>query len=194
MKKTPPVASTEQSLRIEVGRVPAEGLCIRKALPEDFLRESADQLLIGPGGVLDCHVDRGDENSVHVQGSLAATIPLQCGRCLNPFSYDVAQRLDLFFLPQQGGDAVEDEVELTERDLVVTFYKDGQIDLEEMVREHLLLALPMRRLCSDDCAGLCPTCGVDRNKETCACPAIAAGAGGLSGLADLLGGHKRKQE
>lgn len=189
-RETPPTDANEDQLRIEVGRLPPEGLAIRKRLHEDLIIDGADPLRLGPGGLLDCHVDRGDENSVHVQGALTAMIPLQCGRCLAPFALDVAQRLDLFFLPQQGGDEVEDEVELTERDLVVSFYKDGMIDLGEIVREQLLLALPMRRVCREDCAGLCPTCGVDRNKEACACPIGLGGGGALSGLADLLGGRK----
>ena len=48
-------------------------------------------------------------------------------------------------------------------------YRDEKIDLGEVVREQLYLALPMKPLCQEDCKGLCPVCGVNRNRETCSC-------------------------
>jgi uncharacterized protein len=47
--------------------------------------------------------------------------------------------------------------------------RDGQLDLAPLVRETVLLELDTERLCRDDCAGLCPVCGVDRNRSECSC-------------------------
>jgi len=70
---------------------------------------------------------------------------------------------------EPDADEEEQEVELSDRDMVVAYYDDDRIDLGEMVREQMHLALPLRRLCREDCGGLCPSCGVNRNIESCDC-------------------------
>jgi uncharacterized metal-binding protein YceD (DUF177 family) len=70
----------------------------------------------------------------------------------------------------------EEDVELSDRDMVVAFYRGSQLDLGHMVREQLFLALPMKRLCREACAGLCPACGINRNTGRCDCPPEAADA------------------
>ena len=76
--------------------------------------------------------------------------------------------LDLLFLP--GTDNVgEGERPVEEDDLGVSFYHDDRIDLADVIREQFYLALPMKPLCRADCKGLCPTCGSNRNRETCSC-------------------------
>ena len=78
--------------------------------------------------------------------------------------------------PMLIGDEERTSTELFEdrspidRDMVVAFYRGNQLDLGLTVREQLFLALPMKRLCRADCAGLCPTCGVNRNEVRCDCP------------------------
>ena len=64
----------------------------------------------------------------------------------------------------------EEGAELQDRDLVVTFYRADILDLAGVVREQILLAQPMKRLCREDCKGVCPTCGADRNLTNCGCP------------------------
>jgi uncharacterized protein len=76
--------------------------------------------------------------------------------------------VDALYLPaaQRLGD--EDE-EIAGEDLGVSYYEEDVINLAELVREQCYLALPMKPLCREDCRGLCPVCGVNRNRETCAC-------------------------
>ena len=61
------------------------------------------------------------------------------------------------------------EREVGEEDLDTSVYRDDQIDLNEVLREQFYLALPMKPLCREDCAGLCPKCGTNRNTGTCSC-------------------------
>jgi uncharacterized protein len=77
----------------------------------------------------------------------------------------------------------EDE-ELTAADLDLDFYTGEVIDLESIIREQIILTLPLKPLCSEDCRGLCTRCGVNLNQERCACKAETA-AGPLAGLAKL---------
>jgi uncharacterized protein len=63
----------------------------------------------------------------------------------------------------------EEEREIQEDDFEISYYRDDQIDLNELLREQFYLALPMKPLCSEECKGLCPQCGINRNTATCAC-------------------------
>ena len=76
------------------------------------------------------------------------------------------------FLPLPSSDnSGEAEQEIAEDDLGVSYYKDDAIDLGEVMREQFYLALPMKPLCRETARGLCPVCGINRNRETCACQA-----------------------
>ncbi|HEY7511867.1 MAG TPA: DUF177 domain-containing protein [Vicinamibacteria bacterium] len=162
-------------LIIHVSQIPPEGLPVHADLvPSEVHLEGEENFELRPGGRLDADVERGDEDSVHVRGHLSARVRVQCGRCLEPFDMPVDQDVDLFYLPHRDGAAgaeeEEEDVELSDRDMVVAFYRGNQLDLGQMVREQLFLALPMKRLCKEACAGLCPTCGIDRNTGRCECP------------------------
>jgi uncharacterized protein len=75
---------------------------------------------------------------------------------------------DLLFLPAVANTGGDDQ-EVAEDDLGVSFYKDDAIDLRQVIREQFYLSLPMKPLCRDDCKGLCPVCGINRNREVCSC-------------------------
>ncbi len=158
-------------LVIEVARIPPEGLKVESPLdPEALHLVRGEPFSLAQGGRLSSHVEKGDDMTVHVRGHLSAGLEMDCGRCLEPFTLAVEQELDLFYLPHQDDAGVEDEDEITERDLVVAFYREGRLDLGEMIREQLFLALPMKRFCREDCLGICPTCGTSRNVSPCNCP------------------------
>lgn len=121
-------------------------------------------------GVLDSLVD-----GVLVRGTLSARIDAACARCLAPVviegSADVAE---LYSEPGPDTEDVEPGYEV----------RDGMIDLDTLVRDALLPLLPVAPLCREDCRGLCPTCGVDRNFENCSCaePARDSRWGALEAL------------
>ncbi len=70
---------------------------------------------------------------------------------------------------RRSANAGEGEQEVADEDLGVSFYKDETLDLGELMREQFYLVLPMKPLCRPDCKGLCPVCGINRNRETCTC-------------------------
>ena len=113
---------------------------------------------------------RKDAKKVRLVGQLTTTLELVCGRCLEPYTILVDTALDLLFLPV-AEQALKGDLEMSDADVGVSYYQDDQIDLGEMMREQFYLALPMKPLCRDDCAGLCPICGANRNREQCQCQA-----------------------
>jgi uncharacterized protein len=115
--------------------------------------------------VLDVHKDR---DVYRVAGRVRTSLRLQCGRCLEPFTVPIDSSFDLRYLPQPTG-STHEEHEIYEDDLTTSYYSDETLDLGELMREQLELALPMKPLCSEDCKGLCPECGTNLNKATCGC-------------------------
>lgn len=165
------VLSAATQLRLTVNEIPAGGLDIACPLdPGQIHLDGTEGFELAPEGKLTCRVERGDGETVHVQGRLLAILSLECGRCLAPFDLDVTQDLDLFCLPHEEGlGSEENEEEISDRDLVVAYYSQGQVDLAELIREQLLLAVPMKRLCQEACKGLCPRCGANWNTGSCDC-------------------------
>ena len=175
-------------LRVNVAQIPPEGLPLDAELqPAEVHLEGEDSFTLMPGARLRGRLERGDDESIHLRGHLSARLFLQCGRCLESFELPVEQELDLFYLAHQAAheQEEEEEVELTDREVVVAYYAGRELDLGEALREQLFLSLPMKRVCRPDCAGLCPSCGINRNQATCACVVVDADAR-LSPLKDLL--------
>lgn len=105
---------------------------------------------------------------VDVRGRLAARVQLECDRCLKPVELPVDSRFKLEYVTSEDYQA-QPVVELTEEDLDLSVFDGEAIDLDELVTEELLLAIPDHVLCSDNCKGICPVCGKDRNSVDCSC-------------------------
>jgi uncharacterized protein len=160
-------------LQIDIPRIPPEGLELDEALePAAVHLEGDEELSLRPGGRLRAHVEVVDGTTVHVRGRLDAAVEIDCARCLERYGVELGQELDLFYLPRaaEQPEAQEEEVELSDRDVVVGYYEGERLDLGEVVREQLILGLPLKPLCREDCRGLCRTCGTNLNTGTCGCP------------------------
>ncbi|HEX8685247.1 MAG TPA: DUF177 domain-containing protein, partial [Pyrinomonadaceae bacterium] len=110
---------------------------------------------------------KGDE--VRLRGEIRAEVELLCDRCLAPERTPLAVEFDTSFVPQEAEAAKTENVELLKEDLILSAYEGGAVDLDELVREQLLLALPSRHLCGEGCKGLCQKCGANLNEGDCSC-------------------------
>ena len=130
-------------------------------------RGGDDQYTVLDTATLDLDV-RVDGRKYRVVGRLDAALELGCCRCLEAFRHVVGADVDVLYLPASDstGDA---EVRIEEEDLSTAFYRDDEIDLEQLIHEQFQLALPMKPLCRDGCMGLCSVCGGNRNRTTCQC-------------------------
>lgn len=160
------------------------GMPMREAVDADARRED--------GGTLDVEL-YADGTTVFVQGAIRGTIAIACSRCVAPMPLTFDERVRVTYVPahelpatgddddDEAGDD-EDGVELTSDELDVFPYDGETVDLEPLVREQFVLAVPFAPLCREDCKGLCPQCGTDKNLATCECtppadPRFAALAG-----------------
>jgi uncharacterized protein len=110
---------------------------------------------------------KGEE--VRLRGEITTEVELLCDRCLAPARTPLAVEFDTSFIPREVEAAKAENVELAPDDLILSAYDGEAIDLDELVREQILLALPLRHLCKEDCKGLCPKCGTDLNAGHCSC-------------------------
>ena len=109
-----------------------------------------------------------DKAAFRLLGRVATTLEVPCGRCLDPFTLPVDAPFDLRYQPHTANTG-EGEREIEEDDLTTAFYDDDTIDLGHLMHEQFYLALPMKPLCAQSCAGLCIMCGTNLNRESCQC-------------------------
>lgn len=168
---------TKPSLRVSVETLPPEGLALAVELPAEHFpqlremnRHSAFRFArpVRVGVRLTPH-----EEVVEAAGRAETDAGMHCSRCLNDYEARLRSEFSLIFSPRPASAAEPplgpDIIDLEEEDLGLHHYDGSEIDLTEAVQEQILLALPMRPLCSEDCRGLCPGCGADRNREPCTC-------------------------
>ena len=101
-------------------------------------------------------------------GELHTGVAISCGRCLKPVELPVDVNFDERFVEAVSW-REEEQHELQPEDLNLSVFDGETIELDELVKEEILLALPGQILCREDCRGLCAVCGIDRNTATCNC-------------------------
>lgn len=110
-------------------------------------------------------------------GNFEGAITVECGRCLQRYRHALSERFRLVLEPAgerqpsdpEGAKALGRDGMCLGDDLEIGWYRGPEIDLDAFFTELISLALPLQPLCNEDCKGLCPRCGVDRNREECDC-------------------------
>jgi uncharacterized protein len=105
---------------------------------------------------------------IRLRAGYQGNFEMPCARCLDPVAYRLEEQFDLLFRPT-GVDAEGSERAISTSDTEIGYYDGGRLALEDVLREQVLLSLPPRALCQQECKGLCPRCGKNRNTEVCAC-------------------------
>ena len=97
------------------------------------------------------------------RGQLEAEVTIECARCLEPFKQKLINDTDFIATPYKQDGGITDDEDRT--------YYDANLraDLWEIVRQTVILALPLKPLCREDCRGLCPQCGTNLNEKKCKC-------------------------
>jgi uncharacterized protein len=169
-------------LLIKIRDIPESGQDLSVAFDRALLHSALEGMDADLGrSAIDARMQvlRTNDN-VFVRGDLRGEVQVPCVRCLAPARVAIDVPLKLTATPEDlaaGDDAVEDDVDY--------FTHDGEtLDLSDVLREALILAVPMTALCRADCKGLCPVCGGDRNERACDC-LVPSGDPRLAALKDL---------
>lgn len=175
------------NLRVKIDEIKDAGLDLQRELPQGELAAILDAE--PPTGFkatgdaqLRVRFDRVNERDIVAKGAIDLHAAADCRRCLKDVRFDVPVRFELDFVnaskvpelaPAKGEDDDSGEGEIAgsfgadEADQVV--YSGKELDLEPVVREQILLALPMDAICTEDCKGLCQVCGGNLNEVQCTC-------------------------
>ena len=105
---------------------------------------------------------------VFVNGHVRTRAAVDCDRCLTQVELPVDADFELEYVTGPTYESSE-AAELTEQEMAVSVFDGKAIDVDEIVKEQVLLAVPTRALCRPDCKGICPECGIDKNTGDCAC-------------------------
>jgi uncharacterized protein len=117
------------------------------------------------------HEHRGPREivaDIRLKGSFTGSFQVPCARCVEPVEIPLAADFDLIFRPM-GVDTSGAERAITTPETEIGYYQEDSLALEDVLREQVLLSLPVRTLCKEDCKGLCPRCGANRNNHPCNC-------------------------
>jgi uncharacterized protein len=117
------------------------------------------------------HEHRGPKEiiaDIRLRGRYAGKFQVPCARCVESVTIPLAADFDLIFRPL-GVDSGATERSISAQETEIGYYQGDSLLLEDVLREQVLLSLPVRTLCKPDCKGLCPRCGKNRNLEACSC-------------------------
>lgn len=157
--------------------ISASGLAIDQAIEPAELELSPDDGTII--GEIHCtgSLHKPDDTTVYLEGRITGSIARECVRCLNDFTEHLDLSCTALFKkpsPGKAGDAGGRHQKLRDDDPVendeISPIIENQIDLLPVIREHIILATPLRALCGDQCKGLCQGCGANLNSDKCSCP------------------------
>jgi len=161
-------------VQLSLTQIGEDGCQIERDLDTDWLSQVLSGKLTSDFKVVGGHRACINAKRMGLDVYLSADCPLKlqtdCAACLMAFDLDVPVAFSLTLKPRpKSDDEQPDDLELSKEDLEECFYRGDVIDLTEILREQILLALPMYPRCSPDCKGLCSVCGVNLNQEACDC-------------------------
>lgn len=155
-------------MRIEVENLTAAGSPFEHTYrAEEVELEEEGARLVSDAAVRGSASRKGEQ--IRLRGEIRTEVELLCDRCLAAAHTPLSVEFDTSFIPQEVEAGKEESVELLPEDLGLSAYEGDAIDLDELVREQILLALPSRHLCGEECKGLCQKCGADLNAGHCSC-------------------------
>lgn len=140
----------------------------------ELLTQSGDLAVDGRADLILEH--RGPKEvvpDIRVRVSYSGQFETPCARCLEPVAIPLSGSADLIFRPS-GVDATGSEHAISTGETEIGYYENSSLLLEDVLREQVLLTLPPRTLCREDCKGLCPRCGQNWNTQACNCDSQSA--------------------
>jgi uncharacterized protein len=112
---------------------------------------------------------KGTLEDIRIAGKVATNLEILCARCLEPVHYPIQRDFDLLYRPAGSDSDADTEVELKDRDAAISYYEGDGLELKDVLQEQMLLEVPIKTVCREECKGLCPHCGKNLNASECEC-------------------------
>ncbi len=156
-------------MRIELEKLQGSGGTFSHVYQvSDLSFDESELRLIEPARVQGTVRKHGD---AELRGEVRTKVNVSCARCLKLVELPIDVKFTERFVPSVSWQNEEGH-ELQTEDLNLAVFDGEAIELDDVVREEILLAIPAQVLCREDCKGLCPVCGVDRNELSCDCESV----------------------
>lgn len=130
------------------------------------LQDEGSCTFLGPLAI-SLEVNR-EYDHIRVEGRVSTAVKLTCSRCLVEFELPVDSLFTIFY-SKSSGEVLDEEVELADHDLISLSYEGDEIDFTHGISEQVIMDIPYKPLCGEECKGLCPSCGADLNTVECTC-------------------------
>ncbi len=154
-------------MRYKIKDIPSEGLLVQLDIPRSLFGdalEGMDADLAATTGNVRVELTKDRDDNVYARGDLKALVTLPCASCLGPALVKIDAPLKMTFVAD-GEEPEETENPLDDVDVAT---HDGvEVDLAPIIRESIILGIPMQVHCRDNCAGLCTVCGQNKNERDC---------------------------
>ena len=151
---------------VERSQIPPEGLDLEVC--EEPCWEGVEGLWLSLAPIeASFHLER-EVNGILASGTFSTMAVVPCSRCSEPVSIPLSDSFTILYTAAGKAFRAE-EVELSAAEMDVDIMEDDRLDLTKLLRENVLLTLPLQPLCRAECRGLCPHCGVNLNETSCGC-------------------------
>lgn len=157
-------------MKINVTNIPEEGLNVPFSKDENWSRQifaEKENLWLPLGSVEGSVTLKRIRETLYLEGDIRTEAETDCSRCLEAARLPISAAFKYILTPAPLEH--QEEQELGAEDLDFVSYQDDLVDLDPLIIEQILLQIPMKVLCQEDCRGLCPHCGINLNKSNCQC-------------------------
>lgn len=152
-------------MQIEIDKLTEAGESFAHRYPPDAIALDDERAQVVGETSIEGRASRKN-GSVRLRGQLRADLEINCDRCLRAVPYTLESEFDVVYAPAE---TETEKRELQTEDLEFDVYEADSISTNELAREQILLNLPTRILCKEECQGLCLSCGADLNQHSCGC-------------------------
>lgn len=160
-----------EQILINIEDIPDTGLDIDMSKPPDFIQIASNDFKLKEDIHIKCSIKKIGED-IYLDGDFDTKISVECSRCVKWFNMDVSSGFNGIYFHDNTNSAQskKNEVHEIREDEIDTYtYNGEEIDILPHIRDQIILSIPMKPLCKDDCKGLCQICGGNKNKKDCGC-------------------------
>ncbi len=159
---------TQAKMIFDVSEIPEKGLELEICEKRELFDINQSDCFLSNDVIIQ-GVLRFFERDVLLSGRVKTGLTLACSRCLENFKFKVDSQVEAHYVPEDSVESGKAEHEVHEEDIDLEVYRDNRVSIQQAIHDQIILSVPVVALCREECKGLCATCGVNKNRDSCHC-------------------------